>query len=153
MAEYKIIIKNKEHIFDSEGDKVKKSVTDLGIKKNVSVRAAHIYEISGNISAEKINRICGEMLVDPVAQEFAVNGKRVDKEKSVEVYYKDGVTDTVSETVQIGIRDIGIDSPLSVKTGKKYLFAGDVSKTELKIIAENILSNEVVQRHKVTHYD
>ena len=68
---------------------------------------------------------------------------------AVEVYYKIGGTDTVAETVSIGINDIGIKRTFSIRTGKKYYLGNNLSRQEIKKIAEKILCNTVVQKYEI----
>lgn len=63
----------------------------------------------------------------------------------IEVWYKKGVTDTVSESVVKAVKDLGIGKEIKVKTGHKYYLYGKVSQTVLNDIAMKLLVNTLVQ--------
>mgnify|MGYP001558833125 CR=1 FL=1 len=149
MAEYKILVKYKNGIFDADAERIKKDIFSLGIKKNVSVKIAHLYEISSEIGFDKIKNICNNLLVDFLIQQLFINFDLSENNSAVEVYYKIGVTDTVAETVSIGINDIGIKRTFSIRTGKKYYLGNNLSRQEIKKIAEKILCNTVVQKYEI----
>lgn len=149
VANYKILVKYKNGIFDAESEFIKKSILDIGIRKKVSVKITYVYEISGNIGFDKIKIICQNLLVDTLTQQIFINFNPVSNSTAIAVYYKSGVTDAVAETVKIGIQDIGVNNELFVKTGKKYFFENTLSKKELKLIAEKILANTVIQDYRI----
>lgn len=150
MAEYKILVKYKNGIFDADAERIKKDIFSLGIKKNVSVKIAHLYEISSEIGFDKIKNICNNLFVDFLTQQLFINFDPSENNFAVEIYYKVGVTDSVAETVKIGINDMGIKGSFSIRTGKKYYLGNKLSKQKLKKIAEKILSNTVIQEYRIT---
>ncbi|MDD5687214.1 MAG: phosphoribosylformylglycinamidine synthase subunit PurS [Elusimicrobia bacterium] len=151
MASYKILVKHKEEFFDAESERIKKDILISGIKNIISVKIAQIYEISGDISFQEIKEISKDLLVDPLTQLLFINFSLENEsgKLAVEVYYKGGVTDSVAETIKIGIDDMNIKKELFVRTGKRYSLEGDLSKEEVKKIAEGILSNTVVQAYNI----
>lgn len=150
MADYKILVKHKDEFFDAEAEGIRKDISDFGIKGISSVEVAHLYNISGDISRKEVGKICRELLSDPLTQSVYINnGSQKNNTGRIEVNYKDGVTDAVADTVKIGIADMGVKKKLSIRTGKKYFLKGNLSKKEMKGIAEKILSNAVVQEYKI----
>jgi len=155
VAKYNVLVKYKNGIFDAEAERIKKDIFDLGInvsdiKKTISVKIAHLYEISSEVNSDKIKNICNNLLVDSIIQQLFINSDSSENNSTVEVYYKTGVTDSVAETIKIGIDDMGFKDFFKIRTGKKYYFSGSLSKQELKKIAEKVLSNTVVQEYKIT---
>jgi phosphoribosylformylglycinamidine synthase len=65
----------------------------------------------------------------------------------VDVWYKKGVTDTVSESVIKAVKDLGIEKEIKVKTGHRYRLYGKVSQTVLNNIAMKLLANTLVQEY------
>lgn len=149
MNKYTILAKYKNDVFDADAEKIKRDIFDLGIKKTIFVQIAHLYEVSSGINSDKIKNICDNLLIDPLIQQPFIDADPSKNCSTVEVYYKTGVTDSVAETIKIGINDIGIKEPVSVRTGKKYYFGGSLSKQELKKISEKVLSNTVIQDYKI----
>ncbi|MBN1383380.1 MAG: phosphoribosylformylglycinamidine synthase subunit PurS [Elusimicrobia bacterium] len=150
MVKYKILVKHKDGFFDAEAENIKKDILDSGIRGIDSVEVAQLYEISGNVSDKEISRICDKLLADPITQSLYVNSNPEKNNSSrIEVNYKSGVTDAVADTVKIGIADIGMKNKLSVRTGKRFFLKGNLTEEELKMIAEKILSNTVVQEYSI----
>lgn len=145
---YKIEIQDKPGIFDAVGEGVKKGIFDLGIKAVGSVRFIQVYNIEAGISKSDCVRICRELLCDPICQDFYLNRTIKNKSKNefiVEVAYNPGVMDPVEESTLRGVRDLGIQGVVSVKTAKKYILRGHISPGELKIISEKLLYNKLIQ--------
>jgi len=158
---YKIEVKDKPGIFDAVGSGIKKDITDLGIKTVRDVRFVQVYCIEGSFSEEQIRKICEQLLVDPISQEYKIvseglppsyfkasgippymniaGGKRIkgSGEFVVEVAYNPGVMDPVEESTLKGIRDLGIEGATAVKTAKKYLIRGKLSDTQLRQFPRN----------------
>ena len=66
------------------------------------------------------------------------------------MWYKQGVTDTVSQSVIKAIKDLGIKEELVVKTGKKYCFDGkNITSVKLKEITTNLLANTLIQEYLI----
>lgn len=151
MANYQVLVKYKNGIFDAESERIKKDTITLGINGIVSIKTSYIYEISGNISFQLIKRICKDLLVDPVTQMVFINFFDVDTGYGIEIYYKKGVTDSVADTLKIGIADMGIKKELSIRTGRRYFLAGRLSPKDIIQIAEKVLSNPVVQEYRIIH--
>ena len=117
--------------------------------KVINLKIDQIYEISGDVVTNEIKKICTELLTDPLTQEYFVNSTRDKGCFPVEVYNKNGVTDAVADTVEIGIKDIGINKNINVKTGKKFCLYGSLKTSEIEEIAKKILSNSIIQEYKI----
>jgi phosphoribosylformylglycinamidine (FGAM) synthase PurS component len=148
---YKIEIKEKPGIFDAVGAGIKKDIFDLGIGTVREVRFVQVYIIEGGLSEEEVKKICEELLVDKIAQDYSINsGTQRTQGNSraefiVEVAYNPGVMDPVRESTLKGIRDLGIAREVCVKTAKKYLIKGRLTSTELKTISQKLLYNKLIQ--------
>ncbi len=145
---WKIEIKDKPGIFDAIGEGIKKDILDLGIKTVREVRFAQVYNIEGEISEEGIKKICDELLVDKITQDYFIKESNAPKEPgefTIEVAYNPKVMDPVEESTLKGIRDLGITTVTQVKTAKKYLIRGNVTAAQLKIISEKLLCNKLIQ--------
>ena len=154
---YKIEVKDKPGIFDAAGASVEKDIFDLGIKTVRAVRFVQVYIIEGELSEVQIQKISAELLVDPISQNYSIDGLRDSplqgRDSSlrgqslyvVEVAYNPGVMDPVEESTIKGIRDLGIESVTSVKTAKKYILKGKLSEAQLKTISDKLLYNKLIQ--------
>jgi phosphoribosylformylglycinamidine synthase len=147
--QYKIEIKDKAGIFDSVGEGIKKDILDLGITGVEKVSFCQVFTVEGDIPLSQMEKICEELLVDKVAQSYAINPQSQSSSNrfrvAVEVAYNPGVMDPVEESTVKGIRDLGIEGVASVKTAKKYFIEGRISDTQLKTICAKLLYNKLIQ--------
>ena len=146
---HKIEIQEKLGIFDAVGEGIKKDILDLGITSVQDVRFAQVYTLEGDLSEDDVRRICEELLTDNISQKYFLSPSTHDPRPStkfvIEVAYNPGVMDPVEESTLKGIRDLGIQASVSVKTAKKYIFKGRLSDAQLKTIAEKLLYNKLIQ--------
>ncbi|MCX5706351.1 MAG: phosphoribosylformylglycinamidine synthase subunit PurL [Candidatus Omnitrophica bacterium] len=147
---YKIEVKDKSGIFDCLGEGIKKDILDLGIKSVREVNFLQVYNIEGNILEDQIKKICEELLVDRIAQDYLIVtdapvNPQARKPFVIEIAHNPGVMDPVEESALKGIRDLGIEGVQSVKTAKKYVIYGKLSIRQLKTISEKLLYNKLIQ--------
>jgi phosphoribosylformylglycinamidine synthase II len=145
---WRVEIKEKDGFYDAVGESVKKDISDLGFKDRVKeVKFIYVYLIDADIEESDIRKICEDLLIDPVTQDYSYRGN-VSHEKEykiAEIAYNPGVMDPVEDSVKKAIRDLGIEGVSAVKTAKKYLIKGKFSKKEILSISEKILFNKVIQ--------
>jgi len=146
--QYKIEIADKRGIFDAVGAGILKDIRDLGINSVKKVKFIQVYIIEGGISDIQIEKICRELLTDNISQDYYIDGK-ADRNSAlrstIEVAYNPGVMDPVVDSTLKGIRDLGIETSLTVKTAKKYIIEGNLKPRELKTISEKLLYNKLIQ--------
>ena len=152
---FEIEVRTKKGFVDPKGQHIVSDITEIGIKDISSVKYVAVYKIEGNITDKQANFIAKELLSDNITEDFEVKKyKKIEDKKlennSVEVWYKPGVTDTVSQSVIKAIKDLGIKEELVVKTGKKYCFDGkNIAPIKLKKIATNLLANILIQEYLI----
>jgi phosphoribosylformylglycinamidine synthase II len=145
---WKIEIKDKPGIFDAVGQGIEKDILDLGVNGVNEVRFSLIYMLDGDLALQEVRRICAALLVDSVVQEYSINEQyrsSSPEESVVEVAYNAGVMDPSEESILKGIRDLGITGARSVKTVKKYVIKGHFSSAQLKMCADKLLYNKLIQ--------
>jgi phosphoribosylformylglycinamidine synthase len=147
---YRIEIKEKPGIFDAIGEGLRKDIFDLGIKTAEKARCVQVYNIEGSISIDEIKKICEELLVDKITQEYSINLPIRTLSVSptdfvIEVAYNPGVMDPVEDSSLKGIKDLGIAGVKSVKTAKKYIIRGKLTDAQLRTISEKLLYNKLIQ--------
>ena len=148
---WRIEIKHKKGVFDAQAESVQKSIADLGRAPVSKVEIVQVYNIEGKLTAEDIQAICRDLLVDGITQEYyfslqnPVPQAASSKTCTVEIAYNPGVTDPVEESTKKGIRDLGIDPEVSVRTAKKYILHGNLTKKELETVTNKVLSNKLIQ--------
>ncbi|RJP29657.1 MAG: phosphoribosylformylglycinamidine synthase subunit PurL [Candidatus Omnitrophota bacterium] len=148
---WKIEIKDKAEVFDAIGEGIKRDIFDLGIYDVEDVKFIQIYIIKDSITPDDVKKICEEVLLDSVSQEYSfsktsqINNSFGNNTHVVEVAYNPGVMDPVEESSLKAIRDIGISAVTSIKTAKKYIIKGRLNNHQLKIICDKLLYNKLIQ--------
>jgi len=150
---FEIEIKTKEGFVDPQGLHTVSDIAGIGIKDISSVKYVAVYRVEGDITDKQATIIAKELLSDKITEDFEVKkyskieDKKLEK-NSIEVWYKHGVTDTVSQSVVKAIKDLGINEELVVKTGKKYCLKGkNIDANKLKKIATGLLANTLIQEY------
>lgn len=156
---WRIEIKDKPGVFDAAGGGLLKDFLDLGIHSVKEVHVTRVFLIEGDVSYDAIEKICRELLVDEIVQEYSFSpsltllpkvGEAAGGDvKEVEIAFNPGVMDPLEESTLKGIRDLGVTAVSSVRTAKKYLLHGEISKRQLDIIIDKVLANKLIQ-HVVT---
>jgi len=152
---WRIEIKQKSGLLDSAGQSILKDIVDLGISSLNNVRVVSIYLLEGDILREELKRICEELLVDPVVEEYGFSSflpKESLEHHVVEIAYNPGVMDPVESSTLKGIRDLGITGIKAVRTAKQYHFFGILSDQEKEQITTRVLMNKLIQ-HSVKTID
>lgn len=158
---WKIEICGKSDAPDVVGGGILEDIADLGIAGVTSVRTAQIYWIEGNIDSQAVERICSNLLADPVTQRYVyreieddlpsqgVRTALLTNTWAIEIRFKSGVTDTVGDSVLKGIRDANIVGVQAAQTGEKYWIQGSLDRAKLEIISQRLLANEVIQTFEI----
>ena len=153
---YKIEVSNKAGFPDNHGAHVCHDIKDIGITGVAKVTYAPVYRIEGALSPFDIEKIATQLLIDPITEKYRADAlaeadKRmpVKGEHVIEVWLKGGVTDTVAESVQKAVKDLGIAVPLKVKTGHKFVLRGSATAAVSRQIAEKLLANPMVQEYSI----
>ncbi len=157
--ETRIEVFTKEHFPDSVGNEIASEVVHIGITSVDEIRVAQVYLVEGDLSGEDIGRICGELLIDGLTQDYICMNRSPDVQTgkiklgpkwqgddvhAIEVTRKKGVMDPVESTVIKGIKDLGL-SARSVKTAKRFLIAGQLTTGQLETIANKVLANKIIE--------
>jgi len=147
-VEWKIEIRNRYGVFDPLGNGIRKNIRDLDINGAKRVNVSQVFIISGDITESDAKRIAGELLADPITEEYILHHERRttnDERRIVEIAYNPGVMDPVEESARKAIRDMGIYGVKSLKTERKYLIEGKITDADFKNICEKLLYNKVIQ--------
>ena len=150
---WKIEVRYKPNIPDATGQGILEDITDLGISGVDLIQTAKVYWIEGEFQVQEVNRMCSELLADPVTQDYSyqrfdgcsASSTSETGVRTVEVRFKPGVTDTVGESVIKGIHDLGINGVCAAQTGQKYWIFGNLDLNTIETISRSLLANEVIQ--------
>ncbi|MBI2865255.1 MAG: phosphoribosylformylglycinamidine synthase subunit PurL [Chloroflexi bacterium] len=127
---------------------LQRDAANLGITGVESIHVVDVYRLEGSLSDSDLDRIGRDLLADPITQSYVCNRSLVADEPGlhvVEVAYNPGVMDPVEQSTMKGIADLGIRTVTAVRTAKKYLVRGSLSRQELGMICDRLLANPVVQ--------
>jgi phosphoribosylformylglycinamidine (FGAM) synthase PurS component len=116
----------------------------------VTFETQKLYKIEGTLTALEVEKIAHDLLHDPILETYIITQDEkitADDNVVVDVWYKPGVTDTVGETVERGIHDLGIATPVRVHTGLRYCIQSSGSRHEVEIIVERMLVNTIIQEY------
>jgi len=139
-------------------------IAHLGIESVIQVHVSNLYFLRGALTADEVERIAAEFLVDPIVEGYrwfppsispmegggssspplgGTEGGR----RYIEVAFHPGVTDPVAKHLLHRARQLGVGALEAVVTGTRYAFDGPVSPDELRRIAEELLCNPVIQSY------
>ncbi|MCX5777833.1 MAG: phosphoribosylformylglycinamidine synthase subunit PurS [Elusimicrobia bacterium] len=138
---------------DRHGEHVLHDIVDSGVKNVRTVSAAQVYRFDCALGKNDIQSIAEKLLTDPITEEYRINdGLTAPKSgsRSIYIWLKPGVTDTVADSVSKAIRDLGILTPVTIKTGHRFTFTGTISAVALRTLVERLLVNTMVQEYTVS---
>lgn len=134
----------------SEANIKNKASRWLGIRVE-DLKLIDVYLVDISLSKSEIARVKEEILVDPVLQEaFCLYKERGIKESFewlIQVGLKPGMKDGEGERTKSAIEDLlGKDICGDVYTAQEYLLSGDLSRSEVRKIARELLANDLINR-------
>ena len=148
---------------DRLGQNLTGQITDLGIQTIRSVHTAQLYFIQADWAQDQVEQCCHELLIDPLVQRYSYWMSDGDNPRSgitpaddayadidvhtVEVIFKPGVTDNLANDVLAGLRTLGLDSGIQVRTGQRFTLSGSLTDEELENITRRALCNPLIQTY------
>jgi phosphoribosylformylglycinamidine synthase len=176
---FEIEVCAKKGFKNSHGEHVLSDISGIGIEGITEVEYSPLYVIDGGITPVEAETIALELLSDKITETYICRYEKQYVEEPlkigfststavsktaaiadsvirprtslfvIEVWYKKGVTDTVSESVIKAVKDLGIEKEIKVKTGYRYYLYGKVSQPVLNDIATKLLANTLIQEYVV----
>ncbi|HQP92295.1 MAG TPA: phosphoribosylformylglycinamidine synthase subunit PurS, partial [Candidatus Omnitrophota bacterium] len=147
---WRVEVKDKEGVFNSASESLKSEIKDFGLREAEDVRIKSVYFLIGSLTEQEADRIASGLLIDAVTQEYRLYGG--DESPAIpegyialQILYKPGVMDPVEYSTLKGIKDLGIDTVSAVRTARKYLFKGNLSRKDLLFFAEKFLYNKLIE--------
>ncbi len=148
-----IEVRNKTRVTDVFGYMIKKDIMETGIQEIEEVLTSSLYRLKGVCCHRELIRIAEEILIDAVAQDYFLDNSGIRKRGAgynvIDVFYKEGVTDTVAETVMTAVKDAGIKNLFSASTGKRYYLKGRLNRQDIETICMKVLVNPLIQNYSV----
>lgn len=166
---FEIEIFTKKGFKNLRGEHILSDICGLGIENITRVEYSPLYVVDGDMSFIEIEMIASEVLIDKITESYVIRQcdteccSRVISESFdvketdrlnlgfsvIEVWYKKGVTDTVSESVVKAVKDLGLTKEIKVKNGHKYYLYGEILHVTLNNIATKLLANTLIQECKI----
>jgi phosphoribosylformylglycinamidine (FGAM) synthase PurS component len=154
MATYIIEIHPKRAEFDPLGRRVKTELIEAGEPpKTAGVETSRLFRIAGNLTAQQIENAANTLLLDPIVETASVEdtapvkGKKAPKVRGgyvLDIWPKPGVTDPVGETVEKGLRDLGITGEITASSAQRFFFPKVASESLIRNLAKRTLANELI---------
>ena len=115
----------------------------LGVTGLRGCRRWTVYHLDGCLSPDDIERLCREVLVDPVT-DTAVVGPPPDAPQVVEVAPIAGVTDPEARELERVAATLGL-GPLRAATARRYELHGDLDDADIDLLVRRLLANPTIE--------
>jgi phosphoribosylformylglycinamidine synthase len=149
VKQWRFEISSKQGFPDVHGKEVLEDIRQLNIQSVEDVISEKVYLIEADFDQAFAERVAGELLADPVCQDFHIGKSGIPagpmQATLIEVHLKSGVTDPVAESVRSALGDMGAAQVASVRTGRKYVLLGSVSDKDRETIARRVLANDCIE--------
>jgi phosphoribosylformylglycinamidine (FGAM) synthase PurS component len=140
----------KKDDFDVISKSKKNTMIISGYNTDFCFKVEHLYEFLGLVSDNDLEAIADKLLVDPIIQKYSINSDIQDSRYNdfyvIDVWLKNGVTDSVGETIERSIKTLEINGDIKVKTGIRYLvekkYSIDIVENMIKKLFVNSVINE-----------
>jgi phosphoribosylformylglycinamidine synthase len=154
---FQIEVISKEGFSDPHGKRVLEDITNMGIKKILDIKYCPIYTFHGETNLLEINMIAKSLLVDPVTQTYSLFNPSIKRDKKdkkescheVEIWFNNGVSDSVAQTILKSMEDMRLYTVLKVRTGHKFFVETKMSKNAIEQIVKQVLVNPLIQNFKI----
>ena len=148
MKQWRFEIFNRAGFSDVHGNSVLENIRELGIRSVEAVQSARVFLIEADFDKDSAQRLGNELLSDPVCEEYYIGRSGppagLAKATLIEVHLKSGVTDPVAESVMAAMADMGVKAE-NVRTARKYVLLGEITKNQAETIAKKILANDCIE--------
>lgn len=134
---------------DAEAAVLLSDVRDLGVRGIAGVSITRLFYLEGDLDRSQVERIAGELLVDPVSESFRVRQDGVAR-SGIEILYNAGVMDPCVQSVERSLLNAGFRG-IRVRTGRVYEFTESgrvgrrIAEGEGRLVVSELLMNRVVQ--------
>lgn len=156
MSTFIIEIHPKKAAFDPLAKAVKAELLEAGQPQDESqVSTQRLFRVEGDVTPEQIQNAADVLLVDPVVETVIITETDSKTKKkaavkkgagfpTIDVWPKAGVTDSIGETVEKGLRDLGLSRDIRAHAGVRYVFPKIKNDSVLKKLAQQNLANEMI---------
>jgi phosphoribosylformylglycinamidine synthase II len=158
---WRVEVLRRPDVGDPEGESLRASLVELGLRGVTSVRTARGYFLSPHYAEEAVREIAAGFLSDPVVNEVRL---RPPLEKTpardgahrILVMPRPGVMDPVARTVEAMLVDTGRaprQGTPGVSTFRVFELEGRLASDELALAASKVLANETIEVVRIDRGD
>jgi len=148
VKQWRFEIFNRPGFPDVHGSSVLEDIKETGIDTVEAVQSAKVFLIEADFDGDFAKQVGKELLTDPVCEEYYIGRSAAPaglaKATLIEVHLKSGVTDPVAESVTTAMTDMGA-APDNVRTARKYILLGDITRSQTETITKKILANDCIE--------
>lgn len=145
-------IRLKSELTDPEGRNIRKKAADyFGIKVK-EIRVIKVLTIDAELDQAHLDTVRKDIFTNPVTEESSFSPMAKEFDRLIWVGLRPGVRDTAGSTAIEAIEDLlgrKFSGDEAVYTSKLYEIQGAITETQTKIIASEILSNDIIQQYKL----
>ncbi len=127
-----------------EERRIPAAAAQLGVTGLGSCRFWTVYHLEGLLGEADVDRLCAEVLVDPVTDEVVV-GAPAGGARVVEVAPLPGVTDGAARELERAAAVLGLP-PLRAATARRYELSGELDEADIRILTARLLANPTIER-------
>ena len=120
------------------------AAAELGVAGLRGCRRWTVYHLDGHLEPADVDRLCREVLVDPVT-DSAVVGPPPAAPHAVEVAPVAGVTDPAARELERAAATLGLGS-LRAATARRYELSGDLDDADVAVLTRRLLANPTIER-------
>ena len=129
---------------DPRGASVVANARLVGVDGLTTCRVTRVHHIDGALSAEELDRLCREVLIDPVVDEAVIDGVTPAQGRVVEVALMPGATDPDARELERAAANLGLPE-IRVVTARRYDLIGDLSDTDVATLTRRLLANDTIE--------
>jgi len=116
----------------------------IGVGGLVRCQVTRVHHLDGRVSDEDVQRLCAEVLVDPVVDSVLIGSVPVPEGRAVEVAPMPGVTDADARELERAARELGLPD-LRVATARRYDLVGQLDDNDVAMITRRLLANDTIE--------
>ncbi len=132
---------------DPEGEAIVSAAPLVGVSGLAQCRVSRVYHLdaAGPLDRDDVDRLCREVLVDPVVAEYSVGEAAAAVGRAIEVAALPGVTDLEARELERAAQQLQI-ADLRVSTAVRYDLIGDLDDRAVTVITKRLLANDTIEQ-------
>ncbi len=116
----------------------------IGVDRLVGCTITRVHHVRGELSEAELERLCTEVLVDPVVDVHTIDAPTTAGGRVVEVAPMPGVTDGDARELERAAGELGLPS-IDVATARRYELHGDLTDDDVARITRRLLANDTIE--------